>query len=103
MKFDEVDRALDTRVVLSYIGKQQMVDFTRKFDFAFQSALNFTSRKPELSYFIPEEQNTNREVGILLAQSRAKKEGNGYFVNYHSPFQQCTKHFWISAWGANQL
>ena len=82
MDFNDIDKALDMRLIIAYSGKLPIAQFTKKFDFSFQSALHFAENQLELSYFIPEEYGTNREVSIFLAQSSARKEGDVFFVNY---------------------
>lgn len=88
MNFLDIDRVLDKRIVIVYPGNQPVSQFSRKTSMSFQSALHFGEGNLELSYFIPEALNENREVSILLAQTKAKKDGGLYFMNY--PFSQPT-------------
>lgn len=96
MQFDDVEKLLDMRIIFAYSGNLPVADFAKKFNLSFQSALHFGNNKLELSYFIPEELGENREFSIFLAQSRATKEGNVYFVNYslsqQALFNALTKH-----------
>lgn len=82
MDFSDIDRALDMRIIMSYGGNLPIAQFTKKFDYTFQSALHFGDGQLELSYFVPEELVSQRELSIFLAQAKARKEGDVYFVNY---------------------
>lgn len=77
-----MDRYLDTRVILSYNGNESVASFTRKFRISFQSAIHFSRDKTELSYFIPEEISENREIAMLLAQSKSERQGSVYFLSH---------------------
>lgn len=78
----EIDRQLDTRVVLSYAGNESMAEFTKRFKISFQSGLRVSNDKMKLTFFIPGEIRTHREVSMLLSQADSVKEGNAYFLNY---------------------
>ncbi len=82
MKLDDVDKVLDTRVIFFYSGDLPVSEFTKKSNFSLQSALHFTDKGLDISYFIPEEFEKNREVSIFLQQSNATKEGNIFFMSY---------------------
>lgn len=85
MDFTDVDQVLDKRVVLRYSGNLPVSSFSHNFNYSFQFGLNFAENELELSYFIPEEMAESREIAIFIAQSKAKKEGGLYFVNYNLP------------------
>lgn len=81
MDLGEVDRLLDTRVILSYAGTESIADFTKRFKITFQSGLHLSGDGIVLSYFIPEEISSNREISMLLSQSESIREGNLYFLS----------------------
>ena len=82
MNLDDIDKSLDTRVIFFYSGELPVSEFTKKSNFSFQSALHFTEKGLDISYFIPEEFENNREISIFLQQSGATKESNIYFMSY---------------------
>ncbi len=82
MDFLDVDRALDKRIVIGYTGSLPISEFSKKVKFHLQSGLHFGENELELSYFIPEELAELREMSIFIAQTKAQKHGNLYFVNY---------------------
>ncbi len=85
MDFTDVDQVLDKRVVLRYSGNLPVSSFSQNFNYSFQFGLNFADNELELSYFIPEEMAESREIAIFIAQSKARKQGGLYFVNYILP------------------
>lgn len=82
MDLDEVDRALDMRIVYSLTGNLPVAEFTKRIPINLQSGLHFGDNSLEISFFIPEELAANREISIFLAQSNATKVGNVYFSNF---------------------
>lgn len=82
MDLDEVDRALDMRVVYSLTGNLPVAEFTKRLSLSLQSGLHFGKDRLEISFFIPDELASNREISIFLAQSNATREGNVYFSNF---------------------
>lgn len=84
MQWDEVDRSLDTRVLFSYDGEALVSEFTKKSNLSLQSAIHFSDNDLDVSYFIPEELEDNRDVSLFLAQTKATKEGNVFFLTYKS-------------------
>ncbi len=82
MDLDEVDAALDMRIIYSLTGDLPVAEFTKRLSINLQSGLHFGDESLEISFFIPEELATNREISIFLAQSNATKQGNVYFSNF---------------------
>lgn len=77
----DIDRVMDSRLVLKYQGNQAVSQFSKKMNYTFQSALHVGDRELELSYFVPEKFVENRDMSILLAQTNARKQGDLYFVS----------------------
>ncbi len=82
MDLNEVDAALDMRIIYSITGNLPVAEFTKRLSINLQSGLHFGADSLELSFFIPEELAANREISIFLAQSNATKQGNVYFSNF---------------------
>lgn len=82
MDLNEVDAALDMRIIYSLTGNLPVAEFTKRLSINLQSGLHFGSDSLEISFFIPEELANNREISIFLAQSNATKQGNVYFTNF---------------------
>lgn len=81
MDSHDIDRLLDTRLVLKYHGNQGVSQFSRKVNVTFQSAMHFGDKGLEFSYFVPEQLVENRDMAILIAQTNARKQGDLYFVS----------------------
>ena len=82
MDLNDIDRALDMRIIYSLTGNLPVAEFTKRISINLQSGLHFGEKSLEISFFIPEELASNREISIFLAQSNATKEGNVYFSNF---------------------
>ncbi len=85
MDFTDVDHVLDKRVVLGYAGNLPVSSFSHNFNHSFQFGIHFGESELELTYFIPEKMAESREIAIFIAQAKAQKQGNLYFVNYNLP------------------
>lgn len=73
METADIDRALDMRFVLTYVGTLPISEFSRSKGISFQSGLMFGSSQMEISCFIPDNLEANREVSIFLAQNKVQK------------------------------
>lgn len=85
MHTSDIDRALDTRLVVAYRGTSAISEFSAKTGIVFQGGLFIGEEHLEISCFIPSELEQNREVSIFLAQNKIRRFNNVYALNFAFP------------------
>lgn len=82
MDIGDIDKALDMRLILTYLGSYPISRFSRTKGMSFQAGVIFGKENMEISCFIPEELEDNREVSIFLAQNKVKKHKKNFILNF---------------------
>ncbi len=77
----DIDKFLDSRLVFKFHGNRGILEYSKKVNYSFQSAIHLGEGDFEFSYFVPEKIAENRDIAILMAQTNARKQGDLYFVN----------------------
>ncbi len=77
-----IDKALDMRLVLSYNGNLPIAEFSRNRAMSFQAGLMLGEKTVDISCFIPDDLEQNREVSIFLAQNELKRLNRNFILNF---------------------
>lgn len=85
MLTSDIDRALDTRLVIAYRGNSAISEFSEKSGIVFHGGLFLGDGNLEVSCFIPSKLKKNREVSIFLAQNKIRRFENVYALNFSFP------------------
>lgn len=78
----QIDKALDMRLVLSLEGSLPIAEFSRNRSMHFQAGLMLGEKTVDVSCFIPDDLEQNREVSIFLAQNKVRRMNRNFILNF---------------------